>query len=341
MEAALTSSTFGRTPLTASTLKMGRAGDNQLVLNDPQVSSHHAEIAPVPGGNGYQVTDLNSRNGSFLNEQRLSPSTPRQFNPGDVLRLGATSFTYEGPGSYAATQLASPPSYEPTVMASPPPSSPPGYPNNPPPNYPPVQPAYPQPGAYPQPPAYPQQPGGYPQQPGGYPQQPGGYPQQQPGAYPMHQNVTPQYQPRKGGAGLWVTLVIVLLVVVGGGGGVWYFAIRSTPEKTLQAFCDGWKNKDSKALYNTLSKKGQAETTPDKISQVFGLLAVAGVTLKDCKYSNVQVSGSTATANYVLTATDTKTGKTEDSKPTPLKLVNEDGTWKIDSGGNDISSQSI
>ncbi|HYX51752.1 MAG TPA: FHA domain-containing protein, partial [Ktedonobacteraceae bacterium] len=72
---------------------IGRAPDNQLVVNDPKVSSHHAQIRPE--GQGYEIFDLGSHNGTFVNEQQLIPNLPRFLYSGDQIRIGDTKFTYE------------------------------------------------------------------------------------------------------------------------------------------------------------------------------------------------------------------------------------------------------
>lgn len=315
MEAVL-NSPLGRTALGQTSLKIGRAPDNQLVIQDPQSSSHHAEVAPGYGGNGYQVTDLNSTNGTFVNEQRLAPNTPRPLNTGDVVRIGNTRFTYEVTGAgYAPTVMASAPNYEPTVAAGAPDAFAP-------------QPAYPQPAYTPPPqpvqppyvppaqPAYTPQPAAYPQQQPGYPQpaypQPGGF--GQPGFPP------PQ---RKSRAGLWIT-IIVLLVLVIGGGSVYYFVIRSTPQKTLAAYCDGWKTSNAQEIYNQLDAAQQAKTTVSAIQKAMGLVSVVGG-IKDCTVGSVQENGSTATAIVTITLGDGKTASETDT------LVQENGTWKLDS----------
>lgn len=316
MEAVL-NSPLGRTALGQTSLKIGRAPDNQLVIQDPQSSSHHAEVAPGYGGNGYQITDLNSTNGTFVNEQRLTPNMPRPLNSGDVVRIGNTRFAYEvTSSSYEPTVMASAPNYEPTVAASAPDAfAPPAYPQpayTPPPQpaqqsyVPPAQPAY-----TPQPAAYPQQQPGYPQP--AYPQ-PGGF--GQPGFPP------PQ---KKSRVGLWVTIIVLLLlVVVGGGGAFYYFQIRSTPQKTLQQYCNDFKTGNADDMYTLLSARNQARAT---VAQVRQLISFANSTLggvKDCSTTSIQENGSTATAIETFTFGDGKTASETDT------LVLENGTWKID-----------
>jgi pSer/pThr/pTyr-binding forkhead associated (FHA) protein len=72
------------------TLKIGRNPDNDMVLDDPQVSGSHAEIRR--GENEVVVVDLESRNGTFVNEVQVT--TPQTLRHNDVLRLGATQMTF-------------------------------------------------------------------------------------------------------------------------------------------------------------------------------------------------------------------------------------------------------
>src|ERR1043166_4564503 len=92
MQASLIGPGGQRTELPLDALTIGRAPDNRLVLQDPQTSSHHAEIRP--DAQGYLLVDLNSRNGTFVNEQRLMAQTPRLLISGDVVRIGDTRLTY-------------------------------------------------------------------------------------------------------------------------------------------------------------------------------------------------------------------------------------------------------
>lgn len=50
------------------------------------VSRHHAKI--VKTANGFTVEDLSSANGTWLNENRLQPHTPRPLRGGDQIRMG-------------------------------------------------------------------------------------------------------------------------------------------------------------------------------------------------------------------------------------------------------------
>lgn len=99
---------------------VGRDPGNQLVINDSETSWHHAQI--VQQGQGHNVIDLGSRNGTFVNGQRLLPNTPRSLRDGDTVRFGNTMFTYINESlRYTPTRTASP-SY--TPPPPPPPSTP-------------------------------------------------------------------------------------------------------------------------------------------------------------------------------------------------------------------------
>lgn len=64
-------------------ITIGRKSDNQIALKDNLISSHHCRILRSNGK--WYVEDLNSTNGTFLNDRRV---TLASLNPGDVLKLG-------------------------------------------------------------------------------------------------------------------------------------------------------------------------------------------------------------------------------------------------------------
>ncbi|WP_456444289.1 FHA domain-containing protein, partial [Thiolapillus sp.] len=55
--------------LTDDTLTIGRARDNDIVLDNPGVSSHHATVKAK--GIGHVLVDNNSTNGTFINNKRI------------------------------------------------------------------------------------------------------------------------------------------------------------------------------------------------------------------------------------------------------------------------------
>ena len=71
-------------------LTIGRETDNMLVIPDPSVSRHHARIVFENGA--LVVYDLNSTNGVYVNEQRISKQSLRA---GDIVRFGGARFRIE------------------------------------------------------------------------------------------------------------------------------------------------------------------------------------------------------------------------------------------------------
>ena len=60
-------------PLPVKALRIGRAPDNDVVLSDLKVSRHHAEVRRSPTGR-YEIVDLGSHNGTYVNGQRVTAS---------------------------------------------------------------------------------------------------------------------------------------------------------------------------------------------------------------------------------------------------------------------------
>lgn len=72
--------------LAKSVLVLGREVKNDIVINDSEISRQHVRLTEQPSG--WQVEDLASTNGAFVNGERISG--PRLLKPGDVLGLGET-----------------------------------------------------------------------------------------------------------------------------------------------------------------------------------------------------------------------------------------------------------
>jgi pSer/pThr/pTyr-binding forkhead associated (FHA) protein len=74
---------------------LGRSGGDSridIAIPDGSASSRHALIHADPATGQAFVEDDSSRNGTFLNEQKLPPGERRQLRDNDRLRLGSTTF---------------------------------------------------------------------------------------------------------------------------------------------------------------------------------------------------------------------------------------------------------
>ena len=72
---------------------VGRVEDNKFQLPEPSVSSHHCEVWLK--GDDVVVKDLNSTNGTFLNDVQLAADKEGVLKPGQILRLGQVELRYE------------------------------------------------------------------------------------------------------------------------------------------------------------------------------------------------------------------------------------------------------
>ena len=313
MSAAL-SGPGGRVELGTTVLQIGRLPDNQLVVIDVKASSHHAEIRP--DAKFYALVDLGSTNGTFVNEQRLIPHTPRPLHTGDSIRIGDTVYTYEvveAPG-YAPTVYASPPSpaYDPTIAAPGIPDpvvlqpiSQPQYPE-----YQALSPVYAPPPPPLQSPVSPLSPA-YVQS--ALPPQPGYAPQ-------VSAEVPPQKRSRKG---LWISLGVIAAVLVLACSicGALVYVNLPTPAKTLDAFCTDVKNKDGAGAFNLFSDSIRSQTPNG--GQAF-IAAVNQGQVIGCTHTVPTTSGEIAQAQMSLTASN---GSTQVDN---VRLATDaNGEWKI------------
>lgn len=88
-------------PLTQP-IEAGRSADASLTLSDDQASRHHARIEP--SGGGAIVTDLDSSNGTYVNDQPISQ--PTQLRPGDRVRIGLSVLELRDRAAVAAQPSA-------------------------------------------------------------------------------------------------------------------------------------------------------------------------------------------------------------------------------------------
>ncbi|MET7617753.1 FHA domain-containing protein [Streptomyces sp. NPDC005408] len=79
-------------PLPVRTVRIGRAPDSDLVIDDLVVSRRHAELEAHPDGT-YEIVDLGSHNGTYLNGQ---PVGRAPVLPGDIVGIGHSAFCLVG-----------------------------------------------------------------------------------------------------------------------------------------------------------------------------------------------------------------------------------------------------
>src|SRR5215218_4995660 len=77
-------------PVHDGTLTVGRGADNDIVLDHPTVSRHHAIIERIAGE--YFIEDLKSRNGTRVNARTVRERRPLQG--GDKIRFGQVRVTF-------------------------------------------------------------------------------------------------------------------------------------------------------------------------------------------------------------------------------------------------------
>jgi len=103
----------GRVPLSRPDLYIGQLEVNDLVLSDPTVSRLHAAIHAT--SDGYELEDLGSTNGIFVEGRRITG--PTRLQPGQRIRLGSTTLLFQKAtleGTDDAVRIAIP-----TMFASP------------------------------------------------------------------------------------------------------------------------------------------------------------------------------------------------------------------------------
>jgi len=82
-----------RLRLPVKSLRIGRASDNDVALaGDPTASGHHAELRKSPTGT-YEIIDLGSHNGTFVNGERVAKKT---LTEQDIISIGHSTFRLAG-----------------------------------------------------------------------------------------------------------------------------------------------------------------------------------------------------------------------------------------------------
>lgn len=87
----------GRAYLLRGELSIGRADDNELVLQDTFASQHHARLGVEHAGGADRVwvMDLGSTNGTLVDGQSLPAQARRPLRAGSLIQIGDTVLTVQ------------------------------------------------------------------------------------------------------------------------------------------------------------------------------------------------------------------------------------------------------
>jgi adenylate cyclase len=97
---------------TGDTLVLGRALTSDLAVLDPTVSRRHAAL--TANGDGVEVQDLGSSNGTFVNGERVAKA---RAGPGDAITFGKLTFDlHETDDGEDSGDLIAPSRYGPTIV---------------------------------------------------------------------------------------------------------------------------------------------------------------------------------------------------------------------------------
>ena len=76
-------------PLDKDKIRVGRGLDNQLMIDEPSVSRDHMQVVSTEGG--FQVQDLGSSGGTFVNGEKIDQ---RPLISGDIISLAGVTMLF-------------------------------------------------------------------------------------------------------------------------------------------------------------------------------------------------------------------------------------------------------
>jgi hypothetical protein len=103
-------------PLQSASSSVGRGTECDIRLGDALASRRHFQLQQTPAG--WQITDLGSSNGTFLNGRRLRPGEATPVALGDRITLGRTTLVVQLAPARAPQAVAAQPRPQPAPLQS-------------------------------------------------------------------------------------------------------------------------------------------------------------------------------------------------------------------------------
>ncbi len=301
----------GSTNLETSHFTFGSSPDNSLVIDNIKVAAHHAEIRSED--NGSNITDLGSIHGTYINGERLDYNSPRLLISGDSITIGDSIFTYdleEPSQTEEPTPISHEREEEHEILSGEDLTTPLTtndedvigktsedqqlieY-----------NPAYTQPQLYVtsnelQLDATPFVPADF------------------DGPIPGYMSIEQVRRRDRRFILIGVGLLVVIALAIGG----YFYFNRSTPEKTLDAFCRAMQGQDYQTAYNQLSNSLQSNETELEFANTLR----ANGNVYTCTHSSANTTNNKTSANVTIV---TKSGQSSSSN---ITLTTENGNnWKL------------
>ena len=82
---------------------VGAGRQCHIQLEMPEISERHAQF--IVRDNTFEVTDLGSANGTYIDDEMLTPNTPFRVDPGMTIKIGRLSIFAKGPKIESAAPL--------------------------------------------------------------------------------------------------------------------------------------------------------------------------------------------------------------------------------------------
>lgn len=293
----------GQIILESTVFTIGSSPDNSLVIDNLKVSAHHAEIRPEE--QGFSITDLGSIHGTYVNGERLDFNTLHMLSQGNSIAIGDAVYTYhvtempqteQAPTTYSNQEITSgEPPDEHTEMSPSPQSQEMGLIKVLPGNQELLEASTP-----------------YSQQIGYLPMIPAGYT----GPIPGYVSIAELRRRNRRFLVIGLGLLVVIALAVAG----YFYFTRSTPEKTLDVFCNAMQGQDYQTAFNQLSTSLQSSETELE----FAHTSQAGGKVSACNHSVATTRSNQATANVTLV-----TGVGQSTSTTITLTTDSNSAWKI------------